>query len=143
MAAHNELGKTGEEVAKQFLIDKGYKILETNWKSGKYEIDIIAQKYDFLSIIEVKTRSTDYFGFPEKFLTPKQMQRLIYAAHNYTEQKNLDIGIRYECLALTKQNDGGFHVEHLEEAFDSYTVFELQKNYAGSTYKMSVRNRKW
>jgi putative endonuclease len=122
MATHNELGKQGEEIATQYLIKKGYKVLETNWKSGKYEIDIIAQKCDFLSIIEVKTRSNIDFGFPESFVNQKKMQNLIYAAHQYINDKGLDIGIRYEVIALTKTGSN-FQVEHFEEAFDSNMAF--------------------
>ena len=122
MATNNKLGKQGEEIAKQYLIDKGYRILETNWKSGKYEIDIIAQKYDFLSIIEVKTRTNIDFGFPESFVTQKKMQNLIYAANNYLEQKNLDLGLRFEVIALIKIANQ-FQIEHFDEAFRPDTAF--------------------
>ena len=116
MAFRNELGKQGEEVAKQYLIDKGYKILETNWKSGKYEIDIIAQKYDFLSIVEVKTRTNIDFGFPESFVTNRKMRNLVYAANNYLKYKRLDLGLRFEVIALIRIADR-FQIEHFEEAF--------------------------
>jgi len=122
MATNNKLGKQGEEIAKQYLIDKGYRILETNWKSGKYEIDIIAQKYDFLSIIEVKTRTNIDFGFPESFVTQKKMQNLIYAANNYLEQKHLDLGLRFEVIALIKIANQ-FQIEHFDEAFRPDTAF--------------------
>jgi len=116
MASHNQLGKQGEEIAKQYLIDNGYKILETNWKSGKYEIDIIAQKYDFLSIIEVKTRTNIEYGFPESFVTEKKMRNLVLAANKYLEQKKLDLGLRFEVIALIKIANQ-FQIEHFDEAF--------------------------
>jgi len=116
MATHNQLGKQGEEIAKQYLIDKGYRILETNWKSGKYEIDIIAQKYDFLSIIEIKTRTNIDFGFPESFVTQQKMRNMIYAANNYLEQKQLDLGLRFEVISLIKIANQ-FQIEHFDEAF--------------------------
>ena len=122
MASRNQLGKQGEDIAKKYLIDKGYRILETNWKSGRYEIDIIAQKYDFLSIIEVKTRTNIDFGFPESFVTRKKMQNLIYAANNYLEQKNLDLGLRFEVIALIRIADR-FQIEHFEEAFRGEHAF--------------------
>ncbi|MDR0830006.1 MAG: YraN family protein [Prevotellaceae bacterium] len=141
MATHNELGKQGEEVAKQFLIDKGYIILAENWRSGHYEIDIVAQKFDFLSIIEVKTRSSSSFGSPQESVDQKKMQNLIKAAHKYkTSHKLYDIGIRYEILALTK-NGNTFDIEHLEEAFDSYTAYHSEHYFRGG-YAFSLR-RKW
>ena len=56
MAEHNELGKLGEELAVDFLIEKGYEILETNWRFQKAEVDIIAQKENILAVVEVKTK---------------------------------------------------------------------------------------
>jgi putative endonuclease len=61
MAAHNELGKKGEQLAIDFLIKNEYKILEKNYRYLKAEVDIIAQKENTLVVVEVKTRSTDYF----------------------------------------------------------------------------------
>jgi putative endonuclease len=57
MAEHNDLGKFGEQMAVDFLIQKGYTILETNWIFDKAEIDIIAQKGTVLAVVEVKTLS--------------------------------------------------------------------------------------
>ncbi len=65
MARHNELGKKGEELAEKFLRDKGYDIIAKNWRYDKDEIDIIARDGDEIVIVEVKTRSTDFYGFPE------------------------------------------------------------------------------
>ena len=62
MAEHNELGKLGEELAVDFLIEKGYDILETNWTFQKAEVDIIALKENILAVVEVKTRSSVDFG---------------------------------------------------------------------------------
>jgi putative endonuclease len=141
MATHNELGKQGEEVAKQFLIDKGYKILETNWHSGHYEIDIVAQKFDFLSIIEVKTRSSEAFGKPQEFVDQKKMQNLINAAHRYKNSHKLyDIGVRYEIVALTK-NRNTFEIEHLEEAFDTWTAYHPEHYFGGEN--TFYGSRKW
>ena len=61
MADHNDLGNLGEERAQAFLRQKGYDIKETNWVTGKLEIDIIALKDNTLVIVEVKTRSTEFF----------------------------------------------------------------------------------
>ena len=56
MAKHNELGKKGEEIAAQYLSEKGYEILERNWRNRHKEIDIIAKDGNELVIVEVKTR---------------------------------------------------------------------------------------
>ena len=74
MANHNELGKKGEEFAIDFLVKAGYKILEKNYRFQKAEVDIIALKGLVLAIVEVKTRSTDYFGNPQDFVNPKKIK---------------------------------------------------------------------
>jgi len=58
MAKHNEFGKQGEELAAQFLMEKGYEILERNWRNRHKEIDIIAKDGEELVIVEVKTRKS-------------------------------------------------------------------------------------
>jgi putative endonuclease len=80
MAEHNELGKQGEEIAQQHLSDKGYKILQCNWRFGSEEIDIIARKDNILVIVEVKTRQTNFFGEPEESVTKKKQKFLVRAA---------------------------------------------------------------
>tara|TARA_B100000900_G_scaffold385375_1_gene374966 strand:- start:1504 stop:1701 length:198 start_codon:yes stop_codon:yes gene_type:complete len=65
MASHIELGKEGEIIAQQFLQKNGFKILNCNWRHLRYEVDIIALDRDFLVFVEVKTRSTFKFGFPD------------------------------------------------------------------------------
>ena len=87
MAQHNELGKTGEQIAVDLLVKKGYEIKERNWRFKKAEIDIIAQKDNFLIAVEVKTRSTDDFGDPQEFLKPKQKNLLIVAMDEYVVSK--------------------------------------------------------
>ena len=54
MAAHNELGKLGEKMAAEYLVENGYEILETNWRHQKAEVDIICKINNILAIVEVK-----------------------------------------------------------------------------------------
>ena len=79
MAAHNELGKAGEQLAFDYLISKGYQIKERNWRYQKAEVDIIAQKGGVLAIVEVKTRSTRFFGDPQDFINSKKIKLLTSA----------------------------------------------------------------
>lgn len=116
MAEHNELGKLGEELAIEYLQAKGYSVLETNWTFQKAEIDIIAQKDNFLAVIEVKTRSSIDFGLPQDFVNPKKMQLLVKAANEYVVQNDLDVEVRFDIIAIHKENKK-FNIEHIEEAF--------------------------
>ncbi|HEU4471890.1 MAG TPA: YraN family protein [Flavisolibacter sp.] len=80
MALHNELGKEGEELAVAYLLEKGYKLLYRNWRSGRNEIDIVAIKEQKLHLVEVKCRSSERFGQPEEGVTPKKLRLLLQAA---------------------------------------------------------------
>lgn len=116
MAQHNELGKKGEQLAIDFLIEKKYTIVERNYRFDKAEVDIIAQKEDILAIVEVKTRSTADFGNPQDFVKPKQIQRLVKAVDEYVTVKDLDLEIRFDIIAIVKERNE-FVIEHLKNAF--------------------------
>ena len=116
MAAHNELGKKGEALAITYLEQKGYDILEKNYRYLKAEVDIIAQKGKTLVAVEVKTRSTPDFGNPQDFVKPKQIQLLVKAVNEYVTSKQLDVEVRFDVVAII-QNKAGTKIEHLEDAF--------------------------
>lgn len=116
MADHNDLGKLGEELSVDFLQKNGYEILETNWVFQKAEIDIIAQKDNILVVVEVKTRSTADFGSPQDFVKPAKIQLLVKAINEYVLVNDLDLEIRFDIIALTKEGKS-FSIEHLEDAF--------------------------
>lgn len=116
MAQHNELGKKGEQLAIDFLIDKGYKILEKNYRYLKAEVDIIVQKNNVLAAIEVKTRSSAYFGNPEEFVNPKKIKLLLSAIDYYVVEKDLDVEVRFDIIAIIT-NKKETKIEHLKDAF--------------------------
>lgn len=116
MAEHNELGKLGEELAVGFLEKNGYKIIETNWRFQKAEIDIIAQKENTLAIVEVKSRSNADFGLPQDFVKPSKIKLLVKAANEYVTLKNTDADVRFDIIAILKDGKK-FQIEHIEDAF--------------------------
>ena len=116
MAEHNDLGKLGEELAVEFLRKNGYEILETNWTFLKAEIDIIAKKENILAIVEVKTRSSIEFGLPQDFVKPKKIQLLVKAVDAYVIEKDLDIDVRFDIIAIHKEGKS-FVMDHLIDAF--------------------------
>ena len=116
MAQHNELGKKGEQLAIDYLIENNYVILEQNYRFQKAEIDIIAQKSEVLAVIEVKTRSTTDFGNPQDFVKPKQIRNLVKAIDEYVTTNDLHVEVRFDIIDIVKSKDG-FKIEHLEDAF--------------------------
>ena len=116
MAAHNDLGKYGEDRAVEYLKENGYTILETNWTFHRAEIDIIAQKEDVLAIVEVKTRSTTQLGMPQDFVRSKKVGLLVKAVNEYVLVNDIDVNVRFDIISVYKY-DGEFITEHLEDAF--------------------------
>ena len=105
MAKHNDFGKLGEELAVNYLIGKGYEILERNWRNIHKEIDIIAKDGTDLVIVEVKTRQTDEYGNPDVAVTKKKQRMLIAAANAYITRNNLDIETRFDIISIVFKDD--------------------------------------
>lgn len=116
MARHNELGKTGEELAAAFLLRSGYEILERNWTFSKAEIDILALKDNILAVVEVKTRSSIDFGLPQDFVKPKKIRLLLGAVNAYVGKRSLNVEVRFDIIAIHKTENDCI-LEHLPDAF--------------------------
>lgn len=116
MIEPHELGMLGEELAANYLINKGYQILERNWRSGHKEIDIIALHDTDLVIVEVKTRKSGDYGEPEIAVGRYKQRMLIWAADAYVRYKNLDVDVRFDIISVVI-TDGEPEIEHIEDAF--------------------------
>ena len=101
MAPHNALGKLGEKLAVNWLIEKGYQILHQNWRYSWYEIDIIAKKEDTLHIIEVKVRKHSPFGFPEESVSKKKFRKLKKATEEFLLRNPQYRWLEYGIVAIT------------------------------------------
>lgn len=116
MAKHHDLGIKGEEIAAQYLLSKGYKILERNWRHGKDEIDIIARDGSFVVIVEVKTRSTGFFGEPEEAVTDAKQKFLVRAAEEFVLEKDIHLEIRFDIISIIIEGNKQT-IKHIKEAF--------------------------
>lgn len=116
MAEHNELGKKGEQLAVDYLLEKGYEILAQNFIYQKAEVDIIAKKENILAVVEVKTRSSATFGDPQEFLKPKQIKRIVKAVDEYINANDLDVEVRFDIIAIVL-NKKESTLEHLDNAY--------------------------
>ena len=115
MAKHNDLGTKGEQKAVAFLQKKDFVILETNWHYKKNEIDIIAQKDEFIVVVEVKTRSTDYFDDIINVVSNKQKRFLIESINHYIEENDINLEVRFDIVFIV-----GEKIEHIENAFNPF-----------------------
>jgi putative endonuclease len=113
-----EIGESGEAFARSYLKRKGYRIIQTNYRTPLGEIDIIAKDGDTIVFVEVKTRKNLSFGYPHEAVTISKQKRLKRLALYYLKVNNLvDARGRFDVLSLVS-GEGSYKVEHFEDAFE-------------------------
>lgn len=118
MAKHNELGARGEEMATDYLKDKGYRIKERNFRYGKGEVDIIAEESGTVVFVEVKTRSNTTYGAPREAVTPYKQEMLRKTATYYLLHKSVPNTCgRFDVIEILFQGDGKYKLTHIRNAF--------------------------
>ena len=117
MYQNHQTGKTGETAAAVFLEEKGYSILERNWRHHHLEIDIIAAKDQILQIIEVKTRHSIAFGWPEQSISKKKMQFLKNAAEAYQYQHKQWKYLQFNVVSITMESNDIQEILLLEDVY--------------------------
>lgn len=117
MAEHNNLGKAGEQLAVNYLTDKGYTILHRNWRSGHKELDIVAQLADTLVIVEVKTRRNKLYGQPADAVTDRKIRHIVSSADAYIRTFDIDLPqVRFDIITLVGSKEK-YQLHHIESAF--------------------------
>ena len=116
MAAHNELGKWGEDLAVAYLQGKGYQIIERDWKSGRRDIDIIASdEDDTLVIVEVKTRRNRLFGEPEEAIDYRKIQSLQQAVNHYIKYRHFNGNVRFDIISIVGTIGAEPDINHIKD----------------------------
>ncbi|MBI3793808.1 MAG: YraN family protein [Nitrospinae bacterium] len=100
-------GKSSEKTAEKYLRKKGYKIVETNYRCKKGEIDIIALHKKYLVFCEVKARRNQTYGSALEAVTPSKIRKIRLTAEDYLLKKNLkDADCRFDVLTIDETPDG-------------------------------------
>ncbi len=116
MNANMKIGNDGEQAACAHLEEKGYQILERNYRYRKSEVDLIVKHGNWLVFVEVKTRSSSFFGYPEEFVDRKKQFLIFEAAENYVYEKDWNGNVRYDIVSVMLTR-GKVEVYHIEDAF--------------------------
>lgn len=103
MAHHNSTGILGEKMAITWLLEKDFVILHQNWRHSHWEVDVIAVLNNVLHFIEIKTRRTRKFGYPEEDVTKKKLINLINASEEFCYQYPVWKNIQFDILSITLQ----------------------------------------
>lgn len=109
-------GKSGEELAKNYLVSLGYRIIATNYRNHIGEIDIIAMDKDILVFVEVKTRTSLSYGYAFEAVDSRKQRKIINTSLIYVQYNNyIDTQLRYDIIEVYMTKD--FKINHLENAF--------------------------
>lgn len=117
MAAHNDLGKWGEQVAADYLAAEGYRILERDWHNGHRDIDIVAVDCDEIVIVEVKTRGENSLISPEQAVGRQKMKSLAAAARAFVKQRRIGLPLRFDIISVIETAEGQPEINHIKSAF--------------------------
>ncbi len=100
-------GEKGEDAACRHLKEKGYELLERNYKTKYAEIDIVCKKKEELVFIEVRTRANENFGSPEESVNYEKIRRLKRSALGYVQRKRYNQSYRIDlvCVVLGKEGE--------------------------------------
>lgn len=110
----NETGQHGERLAADFLQSKGFEIVDKNYRCGRAEIDLIARKENWLLFVEVKTRSSAYYGYPEEFVDSGKMSRMYFAAEQYIYRTDWQGHVRFDIVSVQLGRE--VTITHFEDA---------------------------
>lgn len=117
MAEHNESGKLAEQLAADWLVGKGYELLDKNYRFQHAEIDLVMKYKGMVIFIEVKFRSGTGFGYAEEFVDGVKKKLVVKAADYYVYEKDWHNDIRFDIVGVYKDRAGNFNFKQFEDAF--------------------------
>ncbi|MCH3924704.1 MAG: YraN family protein [Bacteroidales bacterium] len=110
-------GRKGENLATEYLMQKGYRIMQRNVTFKKNEIDIIAIDKNEIVFVEVKERATDVFGSPYEKVDRKKQELIIKVADNYIIRNNINLEARFDIVSIVDIDSEEPKIEHIIDAF--------------------------
>ncbi len=114
-------GKTGEDLAANYLKKLGYEIIFRNFKTEVGEIDIIASGEGYLIFVEVKSRKNTDLGYPSEAVGVFKVKKISQVASQYINKYNLfDIDVRFDVIEVFFDDK---EINHIKNAFESYLSF--------------------
>lgn len=109
-----EIGSKGEDAAVAWLRERGYYIVERNWRIGHYEIDIIAQRFDTLHFVEVKTRKLGGWQSAYDSINDQKIRTLRRGAMAYRTIYRTPLELQFDLIAVTMDDHGNASIELTE-----------------------------
>lgn len=118
-STRSKTGQLGEQIAAQYLVQRGYSLIARNWRCAHGEIDIVARSDSSIVFVEVRTRHADSVDAAFESITPHKRRRMIASAHAYVDATNTpDCDWRIDVIAVALRANEKPVIEHLEDALD-------------------------
>jgi len=117
MAAHNEFGKAGEQMAADWLELHGFQIISRNWRHRRHEVDIIAIRGRILHFIEVKSLHDDLFGKPEDWVNWRKGRHLLSAGEAFQDKNPEWTHIQYDIISILLTPGGKPDLFFIEDVY--------------------------
>lgn len=117
---NSKIGKLGEDLASQFLLANCCKIIDRNFHTRYGEIDLIAKCGNEILFLEVKTRSSNQYGYPEQAVDAKKISHLLQAAKIYLKIKHLNSFWRLDIISVEINNSSDFKIKWFKDVSGGY-----------------------
>ena len=114
------LGRWGEDLAAKFLVGKGYRVLDRNWKCRFGELDLVAEDGGFICFVEVKLRRSNRFGTGAEQVDQRKREKLRITAELYLQERPAVLQPRFDVVEVLAPNGLGTKnpkIRHIEGAF--------------------------
>jgi putative endonuclease len=110
------IGGTGEKAAAEWLENEGFEIVARNWRSGRYELDIVARRGDTIHFVEVKTRDADSWETPEEAMTTAKQRAFRHAVQAWLAANPSNLEPQMDLIAIDNTADGIASLRYIPEA---------------------------
>lgn len=114
MSRTAEIGRGAEDLACEFLLEEGFRILHRNWRHGRYELDVVAEKGGTMHIVEVKCRRRGGLTTPEEALGGKKSGNMLRAAVFYAEENGVRTEVQFDLIAVEYSSHGA-HLRYYQD----------------------------
>lgn len=114
-----QLGARGEEAAVRYLVSRGYRIIERNWRCKLGEVDVLAMDGELLVVVEVRTKMSERFGTGAESVDARKQHKLRQLALTYMRMHNLssETRLRFDVVSIRVTPKGSYEIDHIDHAF--------------------------
>lgn len=117
-----ELGDCAEQIALDYLLEKGFILLERNWRRGHLEIDLIMCKDEILHIVEVRSLQAPVLKQPFETVGRDKQKRLVKAADSYVRKNKICSEVVFDIVSVVFEKIG-YKIDYLPEAFYPFMIY--------------------